>query len=146
MDAIWNDGLHHAAHVCATGRNEGYYRDFSDQPHELASACRHAFLHQGQARANGHPHGTSTRGIPACSFVSFLQNHDQVANAAYGKRLRQVKTMARFRALAALWLLSPQTPMFLQGQEFFASQPSLDFADLAEELGRVVCREIVRSR
>lgn len=138
MDGIWNDDFHHAARVCATGRNEGYYRDFTGQAHELVSACRHAFLYQGQARANGHLRGTSTRGFPACSFVTFLQNHDQVANSAYGKRLHQITTMARFRALTALWLLSPQTPMFLQGQEYCASQPFLYFADLAEELGRVV--------
>ncbi|MDZ4780453.1 MAG: alpha-amylase family glycosyl hydrolase [Planctomycetia bacterium] len=138
MDAIWNDDFHHSARVCATGRNEGYYRDFAGHAQELVTAARHGFLYQGQARVNGQERGSGTRGFDAWSFVSFLQNHDQVANSAYGLRLHQLASPARFRALTALWLFMPQTPMFLQGQEFCASSPFLYYADLAEELGRIV--------
>src|SRR5439155_21440450 len=42
------------------------------------------------------------------------------------------------RALTALWLLSPGTPMFFQGQGFAASSPFLYFADHAGELAAAV--------
>ena len=43
-----------------------------------------------------------------------------------------------YRALTALWLLSPGTPMFFQGQEFAASSPFLYFADHGGTLGAAV--------
>src|SRR4029078_12306077 len=46
----------------------------------------------------------------------------------------------RFRALTALLLLLPQTPMLFQGQEFAASSPFLYFADHNAELARLVRR------
>jgi maltooligosyltrehalose trehalohydrolase len=61
--------------------------------------------------------------------VTFLENHDQVANSLYGKRLAQLTSAARYRALVALLLLSPQTPMLFMGQEFNCSSPFLFFTD-----------------
>ena len=40
--------------------------------------------------------------------------------------------------MTALWLLSPQTPMFFQGQEFCASTPFLYFADFSDEDAQAV--------
>jgi maltooligosyltrehalose trehalohydrolase len=62
--------------------------------------------------------------------VHFLQNHDQVANSATGRRLHELTSEGCWRAMTALWLLSPQTPMFFQGQEFAASSPFLFFVDI----------------
>ncbi len=39
----------------------------------------------------------------------------------------------RLRAMTALWLLMPQTPLFFQGQEFAASSPFLYFNDAGED-------------
>lgn len=138
MDAIWNDDFHHAARVRATGRTDGYYQDFTGEAYEFVAAFRHGFLYQGQHRVKGTQRGTSTRGLPPHVFISFLENHDQVSNSAYGRRLHQLTSPARYRALAGVWLLSPQTPMFWQGQEYGASAPFVYFADLDEELGRMV--------
>ena len=44
----------------------------------------------------------------------------------------------RYRALTALLLLSPGTPLLFQGQEFAASTPFLFFADHDPELARLV--------
>ncbi|HEX5430855.1 MAG TPA: DUF3459 domain-containing protein, partial [Bryobacteraceae bacterium] len=71
------------------------------------------------------------------------ENHDQVANSGRGKRLRLLSQPAKFRALTAVLLLSPNMPMLFQGQEFGSTAPFLFFADhdpeLAEEVrkGRV---------
>ena len=40
--------------------------------------------------------------------------------------------------MTGLWLLTPGTPMFFQGQEFGATNPFLYFADHVEELARAV--------
>jgi maltooligosyltrehalose trehalohydrolase len=70
--------------------------------------------------------------------VTYLQNHDQVANSARGERLHRLTSPGRHRAVTALLLLAPGTPMLFQGQEFSASAPFLYFADHAGDLGRLV--------
>jgi len=70
--------------------------------------------------------------------VLYLQNHDQVANSARGLRAHQLANPARWRAITALLLLMPGTPMLFQGQEFSASSPFLYFADFDPELAQAV--------
>jgi maltooligosyltrehalose trehalohydrolase len=72
------------------------------------------------------------------NFVTFLQNHDQVANSLRGLRVHQLTSPGRLRALTALMLLSPQIPLLFQGQEFGASAPFFYFADHRGELQRRV--------
>ena len=60
---------------------------------------------------------------------------------AYGPRRAhsiRVPVPGIYRALTALWLLSPGTPMFFQGQEFASSSPFLYFADHGGPLGAAV--------
>src|SRR5262249_27459404 len=83
------------------------------------------------------------RGRPAfdlepARFVTFLQNHDQIANSGRGQRCRQLTSPGRFRAMTALTLLGPGTPMLFQGQGFAASSPFLYFADHHPELAQLV--------
>ena len=62
-------------------------------------------------------------GLPSQAFVSFLENHDQVSNSAFGDRARSQTSPGRYRAMTALLLLGPWTPLLFQGQEFGASTP-----------------------
>jgi maltooligosyltrehalose trehalohydrolase len=71
-------------------------------------------------------------------FVTFLQNHDQVANSGQGMRLHQLTSPGRHRALTALLLLAPGTPLLFQGQEFAASAPFLYFADHEVDVASLV--------
>lgn len=138
-DALWNDDFHHSVRVAATGRREAYYHDYRGTPQELISALRWGYLFQGQ-----HYHwqkkarGTPALGLGAHHFVTYLQNHDQVANSLDGKRLSQLCDPALWRALTTLWLLSPPTPMLFMGQEFGATSPFLYFADHNPDLSRLV--------
>src|SRR4029079_2612289 len=100
---------------------------------------KYGFLFQGEWYAWQH----DRRGTPAVDvsperLIVFTQNHDQVANTARGHRVHRETSPARCRALAALLLLPPQTPMLFQGQEFAASSPFLYFADHKPELARLV--------
>jgi maltooligosyltrehalose trehalohydrolase len=141
FDALWNDDFHHAAAVALTGRLEAYYMDYRGTPQEFISLAKRGFLYQGQRSSwQGARRGTPTFGVAPSRFITFLENHDQVANAPTGRgeRLHACSSPGSYRALTALWLLSPGTPMFFQGQEFAASSPFLFFADHAGSLGAAV--------
>jgi maltooligosyltrehalose trehalohydrolase len=141
VDAVWNDDFHHAASVAVTGRREAYYSDYRGVPQELISAVKRGYLYQGQRSAwQSNRRGTPAFGLEPPRFVTYLQNHDQVANSARGQRLHAVASPGRYRAITALLLLGPGTPLLFQGQEFAASTPFLYFADHKPELARLVRR------
>jgi maltooligosyltrehalose trehalohydrolase len=139
LDGVWNDDFHHACRVAATGHAEFYYADYAGTPQELVSATRWGFLYQGQWNPRQQTYrGSPTWDLPAARFVHFLQNHDQVANSAHGLRTRLLTSPGRYRALTALLLLGPATPMLFMGQEFAASNPFLFFADHEVRLADLV--------
>ena len=99
------------------------------------SCARYGYLYQGQwYRWQKKRRGTPALDLPPRAFVSYLENHDQVANTPFGRRLHQLCSPSRLRALTALTLLGPATPMLFQGQEFASSSPFLYFADHKAEL------------
>ncbi|WP_246457492.1 malto-oligosyltrehalose trehalohydrolase [Azospirillum oryzae] len=137
--AIWNDDLHHSAVVALTGRNEAYYSDYRGTPQEFVSALKYGFLYQGQwYRWQGKRRGMPALAMPRPAFVNFLQNHDQIANSARGSRLHALTAPGLLRAMTALILLGPGTPMLFQGQEFAAGAPFLYFADHKPDLAVLV--------
>jgi maltooligosyltrehalose trehalohydrolase len=82
--------------------------------------------------------GAPTTGLQPANFVNYIQNHDQIANSLHGLRLHELTGPGRFKAMTALLLLGPGTPMLFQGQEFAASTPFLYFADHNPELAKLV--------
>jgi maltooligosyltrehalose trehalohydrolase len=141
LDALWNDDFHHAAMVTMTGRNEAYYTDYLGKPQEFISTVKYGFLYQGQYyKWQKKRRGSAGLHMPPASKVIFIQNHDQVANSAYGLRCHNLTDPGRFRAMTALLLLAPSTPMLFQGQEFGASSPFLFFADHEPKLAEAVRR------
>ncbi|HSD43646.1 MAG TPA: malto-oligosyltrehalose trehalohydrolase [Burkholderiales bacterium] len=130
LDGMWNDDFHHSARVALTGRRDGYFHDYRGAAQEFVSAAKHGFLYQGQRYAwQRQPRGTPVLDRPAWSMIVFTQNHDQVANTLDGRRLHHFVAPGRLRAIVALALLAPQTPMLFMGEEFAASQPFPFFAD-----------------
>jgi maltooligosyltrehalose trehalohydrolase len=141
LDALWNDDWHHSSRVALTGRREAYYTDYLGLPHEFASMVRLGFLFQGQRyQWQKQRRGTPSAHLAAERFVCYLQNHDQVANSARGDRIDKLTSPGRLRAMTALLLLQPQTPMLFQGQEWAASKPFLYFADHEPELAANVAK------
>ena len=139
LDALWNDDFHHAAVVAMTGRNEAYYQDYQGSPQEFVSTAKYGYLFQGQIYgASGKRRGAPGLDLPPAAMVTFTQNHDQIANSAHGLRMHLVTSPGRARAMTALTLLLPGTPMLFQGQEFGASAPFLYFADHHPELAKLV--------
>ena len=141
LDALWNDDLHHSAMVALTGRKEAYYSDYLGKPQELISALKYGFIYQGQRYSwQNNRRGSPSLRLNPASFVTFIQNHDQVANSAFGVRVQFLTDPGRYRAMTTLLLLAPGTPMLFQGQEFGASSPFLFFADHKKDLAQTVRR------
>jgi maltooligosyltrehalose trehalohydrolase len=139
LDAVWSDDFHHICRVAMTGRSEAYYTDYRGTAQELLSVIKRGFVFQGQRYAwQKKPRGTVVKHEPAHAFVFYLQNHDQVANHLHGDRIHAMAPAARYRVLAALTLLAPETPLLFMGQEFAASSPFLFFADHHSELAAQV--------
>ena len=140
-DAQWNDDFHNVMHVLLTGETSAYYADFADAPAErLAQCLGEGFIYQGQGSPNhgGKPRGKPSGHLPPTAFVSFLQNHDQIGNRAFGERLTLLADDDRLRAATALLLLSPQIPLLFMGDESGSRSPFLFFTDFHDELADAV--------
>jgi maltooligosyltrehalose trehalohydrolase len=141
LDGMWNDDFHHSAVVALTRRNQAYFVDYSGAPQEFISAAKQGFLYQGQALSwRKVLRGTAAFGIAPEAFVCFLENHDQIANTGTGERLRFQTSPGRYRAMTALLLLGPWTPLLFQGEEFGASSPFQFFADIGDASVRKAIR------
>ncbi len=139
LDGLWNDDFHHAARVAMTGHNEAYYTDYHGTPQELISAVKHGYLYQGQRYSwQAKRRGAPAWGVRPDQFVTYIENHDQLANSCRGERPRLLTSPGRYRAMSALLLLAPGTPMLFQGQEFGSSSPFRFFADHQGELRGLV--------
>lgn len=139
FDGLWNDDFHHSAVVALTGRSEAYYNDYAGRAQELISAVKHGFLYQGQRYSwQKQRRGKPALDIPPQAFVNFIQNHDQVANSAQGLRIDRLSHPGSLRAMTALLILAPNTPMLFQGQEFASGAPFFYFSDHKPEISKLV--------
>ena len=140
-DAQWNDDFHNVLHVLLTGETSAYYSDFAERPAERLARClSEGFIYQGEGSPNheGKPRGKPSGHLPPTAFVSFLQNHDQIGNRAFGERLTLLAEPGKLRAATALLLLSPQIPLLFMGDETGSEAPFLFFTDFHDELADAV--------
>jgi maltooligosyltrehalose trehalohydrolase len=139
LEAMWNDDFHHSARVALTGKREAYFTDYFGRAQEFVSMAKHGFLYQGQHyRWQKKRRGSVSIGWPPQTFVACLQNHDQVANSGSGQRLQELASAPAIRAMTALLLLGPQTPMIFQGEEWGTTTRFTYFADHEPELAKLV--------
>jgi maltooligosyltrehalose trehalohydrolase len=132
FDAQWNDDIHHVLHVLLTGEHGGYYEDFAqDTAGKLARALSEGFVYQGEPSPHreGGGRGTPSADLPPYAFVSFVQNHDQIGNRAFGERLTTLANSRALEAAIALQLLTPQIPLIFMGEETASETPFFFFTD-----------------
>ncbi|MEJ2381158.1 MAG: malto-oligosyltrehalose trehalohydrolase [Gammaproteobacteria bacterium] len=135
--AQWNDDIHHALHVLLTGEQRGYYMDYADAPlRHLGRCLAEGFAYQGEASAyrDHQARGEPSAHLPASAFVSFLQNHDQIGNRAFGERITRLTDGRAVRAATAVLLLAPAPPLLFMGQEWAAASPFPFFCDFGPDL------------
>jgi maltooligosyltrehalose trehalohydrolase len=144
MSAQWNDDVHHALHVTLTGERQGYYADFAGGTEAwpegtplsvLAKTLTEVFFHDGRMSTFrgavwGAPVDRAV--VSGHRFVAYLQNHDQVGNRAVGDRISETISPGQQAIGAALYLLSPYTPMLFMGEEWRASTPFQFFTSFDE--------------
>jgi 1,4-alpha-glucan branching enzyme len=71
--------------VALTGRRAAYYSDYRGTPQEFISALKRGYLYQGQRYIwQQQRRGTPAFDLKPATFVTFLQNHDQIANSDGG--------------------------------------------------------------
>jgi maltooligosyltrehalose trehalohydrolase len=140
IDAVWADDFHHQVRVALTGIQEAYFRSYGGSAAELARTLANGWFYTGQPFPfwNGRPRGESCRHLPPSTFVTCIENHDQIGNRARGERLEHLIGPAAYRAASALLCLTPYPPLIFMGQEWAASTPFLFFVDHAGELGAQV--------
>ena len=139
--AQWNDDFHHCAHVLLTGEHDGYYTDYGGHSiMRFGRTLAEGFAYQGDpsphrdGRARGEPSGD----LPPIAFVSFLQNHDQIGNRAFGDRLASLVDPDALDAMRTILLLSPEIPLLFMGEEWGTRRPFLFFCDFHEDLAVAV--------
>ena len=136
--AQWNDDIHHVLHVAATHEESGYYAAYGSTE-LLGKAIAEGFAYQGEMMPyRNAPRGGPSAGLPPTAFVSFIQNHDQIGNRAFGERLNVLAPAEVIRALASVYLLAPQIPMLFMGEEWGATQPFPFFCDFDGELADAI--------
>ncbi|WP_284701359.1 MULTISPECIES: malto-oligosyltrehalose trehalohydrolase [Rhodoplanes] len=137
--AQWNDDVHHVLHCAASGECAGYYADYAGDTDKLGRALAEGFAFQGEEMPyRGSPRGEPSADLPTTAFVSFVQNHDQVGNRAFGDRITAFAPAAAVRAVTAVYLLLPQVPMLFMGEEWAATEPFPFFCDFTEPLASAV--------
>lgn len=139
-DAQWNDDIHHAVHVLLTGESDGYYSDYVHDPmRQLCRCLQEGFAYQGDySEFHASPRGEPSAELPPSSFISFLQNHDQIGNRAFGERITQLAPAEAVRAAMEILLLAPSPPLLFMGEEFAAGSPFLYFCDFHGDLAAAV--------
>jgi len=139
FDGVWADDFHHQVRRAVAGDSEGYYRSYSGAIEDIAETLRRGWFYVGQHCEHlNAPRGSEPKGVPVERFIICLQNHDQVGNRALGERLHHQIEDSVYRALSALLLLAPETPLLFMGQEWAASTPFLFFTDHESTLGQAV--------
>ncbi len=137
--AQWNDDVHHVLHTAASGETAGYYSDYAGDVTKLGRALAEGFAFQGDMMEyRGSPRGEPCADLPPTAFVSFIQNHDQIGNRAFGERLNAIAPPEALRAIASIYLLLPQIPMLWMGEEWGASQPFPFFCNFEGDLSDAV--------
>ena len=139
LDAVWADDFHHHVRRRTAGDRDGYYEDFSGTAVDIATTIRQGWFYTGQwSRHRDAPRGTDPSGIARERMVVCIQNHDQVGNRPFGGRLNHQIDPPTFRALSALLLFLPETPLLFMGQEWAASSRFMFFTDHHTALGQLV--------
>lgn len=139
-NAQWNDDIHHAMHVLLTAESDGYYADYVQDPmRHLCRCLREGFAFQGDySEYHSHHRGEPSNELPPSAFISFLQNHDQIGNRAFGERITQLASPHSVKAAMEILLLAPSPPLLFMGEEFGATTPFLFFCDFHGDLAAAV--------
>jgi maltooligosyltrehalose trehalohydrolase len=138
--AQWNDDIHHVLEFLVTGEGKttGYDDPKKDPYADLEKALADGFVHDGEAdgESDGHTRGEPGSRLPPDSFITYVQNHDQIGNRADCKRLPDRTSAQKLDFLHFVTFLAPQIPLFFMGEEAHLRSRFPFFIDLPEDDAR----------
>ncbi len=142
--AQWNDDIHHvlAYLVTGEGRKTGYDDDGKDPIADLEKALADGFVHdkaEGPG-SDGHMRGGPASQLPPDSFITYVENHDQIGNRADCKRLSARIAPNQVDFLNFVKFIAPQIPLCFMGGEANLDAPFPFFVDFSEAEGEKASR------
>lgn len=137
--AQWNDDIHHvlAFLVTGEGKKTGYDDPEKDPIADLEKALADGFVHDSAegSDSDGHTRGGPASRLPPDSFITYIENHDQIGNRADGRRLSSRITPDQIDFLQFVKFIAPQIPLCFMGDEANLESGFPFFVDLSEEEG-----------
>lgn len=134
--AQWNDDMHHVLDFLVTGdgRKTGYDDPTKDVCADFEKALVDGFVHDpGEGnQSDGRTRGGPGSRLPPDSFITYVQNHDQIGNRADGKRLPDRTSPAKLDFAHFVKFLAPQIPLCFMGDEGNLPSGFPFFVDLPE--------------
>jgi len=138
LDGVWADDLHHHLRRHTAFDNEGYFAPFDGTVDNICKTLERGWFRDGSLSQGILAEGTDPSQLDYSKFVVCIQNHDQIGNRAMGERIHHQVTPSVYKALSALLLFAPETPLLFMGQEWGCSTPFQFFTDHEAQLGAMV--------
>jgi maltooligosyltrehalose trehalohydrolase len=138
--AQWNDDLHHvlAYLVTGEGRKTGYDDPGKDPYADLEKALANGFVHDPTEGDNsdGRTRGGAAAKLPPDSFITYIENHDQIGNRADATRLSARTEPRQLDFLHFIKFMAPQIPLCFMGDEGNLNSGFPFFFDLPEDVAK----------
>ena len=138
--AQWNDDMHHVLTflVAGEGSKTGYDDPSKDPIADFEKALADGFVHdpaEGEG-SDGRTRGGPASRLPPDSFITYVENHDQIGNRGDCQRLSERIEPRRLDFCHFVKFLAPQIPLCFMGDEGNLRSPFPFFVDLPEEAAR----------
>jgi len=137
--AQWNDDMHHVMVYLVTGEGAktGYDDNSKDPIADLEKALEDGFVHDHEEgpQSDGRTRGGPASKLPPDSFITFIENHDQIGNRADSQRLSARIEPRQLDFLHFLKFIAPQIPLCFMGDEGNLNAPFPFFTDFSQEEG-----------
>jgi len=146
--AQWNDDMHHVLAFLVTGEGArtGYDDPHKDPYADLEKALADGFIHdpsEGDG-SDGRTRGGNGAKLPPDSFITYVQNHDQLGNRSDGKRLSERISPEQLDFAHFIKFLAPQVPLCFMGDEANLTSGFPFFVDLPPEAAAAKAEERYR--
>ncbi len=137
--AQWN---HDMSHLLGAGMRSNFDGDRNDdETRRISHAVAEGYvLAEEDKESRGEVAEAHLCDVPPTAFISFVQTHDLIGNRIGGERIHALIAPESVKAVMAVLLLVPQTPMIFMGDEFAATTPFPYFCDFYGELGPAVSK------
>jgi len=136
--AQWNDDMHHVLTYLTTreGKPTGYDDPSKDPYADLEKALADGFVHdptEGES-SDGRTRGGQGALLPPDSFITYVQNHDQIGNRGDSKRIAERVSPAQTDFMHFVKFMAPQIPLCFMGDEGNLGTPFPFFFDLPDDV------------